>query len=154
LDSTASNAEQQPAPESPERKTLVFRVGNALYACDIASVREIVRFAPLTRIPGAPPFVRGLLNVRGEVLTVLDLGVMLRADTPPIVGGGIVVVETGGRLAGLVVEEVIGVEAVVPDPSAAKPAEDSAAIVRPMGHLGDRVVLYLDVPAFVSQSLV
>jgi purine-binding chemotaxis protein CheW len=117
-------------------------------------VREVVRFAPLTRIPGAPPFVRGLLNVRGEVLTVLDLGVMLRPDTPPMQGGGIVVAETGGRHVGLVVDEVIGVEAVVPDPSAAKPDESSAAIVRPMGHLGDRVVLYLDIRAFVSQSLV
>jgi purine-binding chemotaxis protein CheW len=152
LDSTASNAEP-PDPESPARKTLVFRIGSALYACEIALVREIVRFAPLTRIPGAPPFVRGLVNVRGDVLTVLDLGVKLRPDAPPMQGGGIVVVDVAGRQAGLLVDEVIGVEAVAEQPLTG-PAEANADIVRPMGHLGDRVVLYLDVPAFVSQSLV
>jgi purine-binding chemotaxis protein CheW len=153
LGSTASNAEQS-SPGSPERKSLVFRIGDELYACDIELVRGIVRFAPLTRIPGAPPFVRGLLNVRGDVLTVLDVGVRLRADRPHLNRGSIIVVDVGGRQAGLVVEEVVGVEAVVLDEAPAKTPSEDSAIVRSMGHLDGRIVLYLDVPAFVNQSLV
>jgi purine-binding chemotaxis protein CheW len=151
LGSTASNAEQDPA--LPERKSLVFSVWDELYACDIELVREIVRFAPMTRIPGAPPHVRGLLNVRGEVLTVLDVGLKLRADRPPMDRGSIIVVETGGRQAGLIVADVVGVHHVVPN-EGARTAGDGSDIVRPMGHLGGRIVLYLDIPAFVSQSLV
>jgi purine-binding chemotaxis protein CheW len=153
LGSTASNADP-PAPESPERKSLVFRVGSDLYACDIARVQEIVRFAPLTRIPGAPPFIRGLLNVRGDVLTVLDLGVRLEPTRQPMEQGSIIVVEVDGRRAGVVVEEVVGVQAVAPDESSANTPADGSGIVRRMGHLDGRIVLYLDVPAFVNQSLV
>jgi purine-binding chemotaxis protein CheW len=142
---------------------LVFRVGNALYACDIEMVREIVRIGRLTRIPGAPPFVRGLLNVRGDVLAVLDVGLRLRSnDTPsppslpepPPRTESVIVVAVGERRAGLAVEEVIGVRPVAPDPPPATTAADPADIVRPMGHLDGRIVLYLDVPAFVNQSLV
>lgn len=117
-------------------------------------VREIVRFAPLTRIPGAPAHVRGLLNVRGDVLTVLDVGLKLRADRSPMERGSIIVVETDGRRAGLIVDDVVGVQAVSRDERAQKPSPGGPEIVRPMGHLDGRIVLYLDVPAFVSQSLV
>jgi purine-binding chemotaxis protein CheW len=168
LGSTASNAEQSasepprpprpppPSPPSPpsERRSLVFRVGEALYACDIELVREIVRLAPLTRIPGSPAFVRGLLNVRGEVLTVLDLGVRLRPDCPPADRGSVIVVDTDRHRAGLIVEEVVGVQAVAPAERSGQPPTDASEIVRPMGHLDGRIVLYLDVRAFVNQSLV
>jgi purine-binding chemotaxis protein CheW len=153
LDSTASNAEG-PSRELPERKSLVFRIGDDLYGCDIALVREIVRFAAPTRIPGAPPFVRGLLNFRGEVLTVLDVGIRLQQDRPPLDRGSIIVVEVQQRQAGLVVEEVIGVQNVVSDKSPAETPPDVSGIVRYLGHLNGRIVLYLDVHAFVSQSLV
>jgi purine-binding chemotaxis protein CheW len=152
LGSIASNAEQ--GISGPERKSLVFRVWDELYACDIELVREIVRFAPLTRIPGAPAHVRGLLNVRGEVLIVLDVGLKLRADRAPMDRGSIIVVDTEGRRAGLVVDDVVGVHAVVGDEDVGKPPPDGSDIARPMGHLDGRIVLYLDVPAFVSQSLV
>jgi chemotaxis signal transduction protein len=98
--------------------------------------------------------VRGLLNVRGEVLTVLDVGLKLRADQAPVERGSIIVVDTEGRQAGLIVDDVVGVQAVAADERAGKPSSAGPDIVRPMGHLDGRIVLYLDVPAFVSQSLV
>jgi purine-binding chemotaxis protein CheW len=128
-------------------------VWDELYACDIELVREIVRFAPMTRIPGAPPHVRGLLNVRGEVLTVLDVGLKLQENRSRMDRGSIIVVQTAGRLAGLIVDDVVGVQAVFPDNPPTPPPEGSD-LVRPMGHLDGRIVLYLDVPALVSQSLV
>jgi chemotaxis signal transduction protein len=88
------------------------------------------------------------------VLTVLDVGLKLRADQAPVERGSIIVVDTEGRQAGLIVDDVVGVQAVAADERAGKPSSARPDIVRPMGHLDGRIVLYLDVPAFVSQSLV
>jgi purine-binding chemotaxis protein CheW len=150
LDSSAPNPEA-----AAERKSLLFRVGTDVFACEIELVREIVRFARMTRIPGAPPFVRGLLNVRGEVLSVLDVGMRLMPDRAPREDGSIIVVQVGDRQAGLVVEEVIGVQAVASQGDEKQgDAKYDEEIVRPLGHLDDRIVLLLDVPTFVNQSLV
>jgi purine-binding chemotaxis protein CheW len=150
LDSSASNAEAS-QPTGPQ--LLLFRVGEDLLACDIGLVREIVRFAPLTRLPGAPPFVRGLLNVRGDVLSVLDVGIKLHPERAPLQTGAIIVVQTQGRQTGLVVDEVLGVQ-TVPGYSTEESATEISDIVRRAGHLDGRIVLYLNVPAFVNQSLV
>lgn len=148
MDSSAPNT------EAAERKSLLFRVGTDVFACEIELVREIVRFARMTRIPGAPPFVRGLLNVRGEVLSVLDVGMRLMPDRAPRDDGAIMVVQIGNRQAGLLVEEVLGVQAVAPQEQQDVAAKYDSGIVRHLGHMDGRIVLFLDVPAFVNQSLV
>src|SRR4051812_18987380 len=56
---------------------LVFRVGDALYGCEVEDAQEIIPMRSMTRLPGAPPFVRGLINVRGIIVTVIDLGARL-----------------------------------------------------------------------------
>jgi chemotaxis signal transduction protein len=61
---------------------MLVRLGGSSYALPVASVREVVRLPPITRVPGLPPFVAGLTNVRGRVLAVLDLRALLRLDGP------------------------------------------------------------------------
>ena len=81
--STASTSEPAvalpPAPRAA-RRALLFRVGAAVYGCDIDDIREIVPFRQATRLPGAPAYVQGLINLRGTIVTVLDLGVRLAAS--------------------------------------------------------------------------
>jgi purine-binding chemotaxis protein CheW len=71
----------------------------------------------MTRLPGAPRFVRGLINMRGTIVTVLDLGQRLDPAREPITSGAIVLVRYGERLVGLVVDEVADVRQVVVDES-------------------------------------
>jgi purine-binding chemotaxis protein CheW len=61
---------------------MLVRIGGSSYALPVASVREVVRLPPVTRVPGLPAFVAGLANVRGRVLAVLDLRPLLRLDGP------------------------------------------------------------------------
>ena len=58
-------------------RTLLFRVAGKTYGCDIDAVREIIPYRRATRLPGAPSFVQGLINLRGTIVTVLDLGTRL-----------------------------------------------------------------------------
>jgi purine-binding chemotaxis protein CheW len=59
---------------------MLVSIGGSTYAMPVAAVREIVRLPAVTRVPGLPPFVTGLANVRGRVLAVLDLRPLLHLE--------------------------------------------------------------------------
>jgi chemotaxis signal transduction protein len=107
--------------ESFESRSLVFRAGGRVYACEVSAVREVVPLdarARLTRMPGAPDTVVGLLNVRGRIVTVLDAGGLLhRAATAwaTTTGGAhamALIVDCGAHGVGLAVERVADVRAL------------------------------------------
>ncbi|MDE3054798.1 MAG: purine-binding chemotaxis protein CheW [Gemmatimonadota bacterium] len=136
--------------ESAAPRTLLFRVGATVYGCDIAAVREIVPYHQATRLPGTRPYVNGLINLRGTIITVMDLGVRLEGDGTPATDGSIIIVEVGDRRLGLVVGEVMD---VAPVAVARAPDDRADDVVRGLGHLGDTVVIVLDVGALVKQVL-
>ena len=59
--------------DSPSAQYLTFWLGEEMFALDIRSVREIIQYAPMTRVPLMPAFVRGVINLRGAVVPVIDL---------------------------------------------------------------------------------
>ncbi len=140
-----------PPAESTETRALLFRVAGRVYGCALDLVREIIPMRPATRLPGAPPWVHGLINLRGTILTVLDLGARLDPAHDLTRDGSIIVVEVGGRMAGLAVGDVMDVAPIAAQ-SASTPGADD--LVLGMGHLGDTVVILLDVPALIGQVLV
>jgi len=131
-------------------RALLFRVGSTVYGCDIAAVREIVPFRPATRLPGAQPYVNGLVNVRGTIITVVDLGVRLAAAAAATADGSMIIVEINGRRLGLVVGDVMDVTPLQVDPV---PDERADEVVRGLGHLDGTVVIVLDVAALIGQVL-
>jgi purine-binding chemotaxis protein CheW len=136
--------------ESVEVRALLFRVGTSVYGCDIGLVREIVPFRPTTRLPGAQAHVLGLMNLRGTILTVVDLGSRLEAGRPRIHDGSIIVVGVEGRQVGLAVTDVMD---VAPLHVESTPGATEDEVVRGLGHLGETVVILLDVPVLVGQVL-
>jgi purine-binding chemotaxis protein CheW len=155
LDSTTST------PDAVSSPTLLFRVGGRLYGCDIRDSQEIIPLRPMTRLPGAPPFVRGLINMRGTIVTVLDLGVRLDPTSGPTRDGSILLVRHGAhgeRIAGLVVEEVADVRVL--DVEAADPSQagGAGAIVKGVAAIdtdgGDgEAVVVLDLDVLIKQVL-
>ncbi|HEY6872602.1 MAG TPA: chemotaxis protein CheW [Geobacteraceae bacterium] len=84
-----------------------FRLGEDLYAADIMRIKEIIRLQKLANLPKSPPFVEGVLNLRGTVIPVVDL--RKRFDLPVTSHGRdtrLLIVTVGGQLLGLVVDEV------------------------------------------------
>jgi purine-binding chemotaxis protein CheW len=103
---TIAPPEEQPEIELPERRLLLFEIGGSLFACDMAAVREIIPFQRITRLPGAPPAVCGLINLRGTIVTVLDLGIRVGKKPCNREGGLILLVPYGDKLVGVGVDEV------------------------------------------------
>lgn len=84
-----------------------FRVGDALYALDILRIKEIIRPQKLTRVPKAPAFVEGVINLRGAVIPVVDLRKRFELNE---IGSDrktrVIICALSGKIIGLVVDEV------------------------------------------------
>jgi purine-binding chemotaxis protein CheW len=138
-------------------RTLLFRVAGSVYGCDIDAVREIIPYRRATRLPGAPPYVQGLINLRGTIVTVLDLGARLDAARAPMreagSGGSIILAEHGARVVGVAVDEVLDVQAIAEEPLDGANGDTHGGLVRGLGHLGDDVVVLIDIHTLVTQVL-
>jgi purine-binding chemotaxis protein CheW len=90
-----------------DQEFVAFRVGAQEFCIDIMSVREIRGWTPATSIPHAPSFVRGVINLRGAVLPIVDLAARLGlASTEPTARHVIIVAQIGERIAGILVDAV------------------------------------------------
>lgn len=133
---------------------LIFTVGDRRFACALRAVREIVPERPVTRLPGAPAAVRGLMNLRGTMVTVLDLAARLGETAARQDDGMFVLVEAGPRVVGVRVDEVQDVRPVRED--AFEPVADAAAhggAVAALVRVDDGVAVLLDVDTLVAQAL-
>jgi purine-binding chemotaxis protein CheW len=147
LDSTTSTLPPEAIPSS----TLLFRVGDVLYGCDISEPQEIIPLRAATRLPGAPPYVRGLINVRGIIVTVIDLGVRLDASRAPAEDGSILLVRHRDRLVGMVVDEVVDVRALDIDDT--HDATSGGVITKGVATIDDAAIVVLDLDALTMQVL-
>jgi purine-binding chemotaxis protein CheW len=95
--------------ESGGARYLITEVAGQRMAWELAMVREIVPTRAVTRLPGAPAWVLGLLNLRGTVLTVVDLAA--RLSLPAGAGESVVVLDVDGRALGVRVDRVRAVAA-------------------------------------------
>ncbi|GAC1688251.1 MAG: chemotaxis protein CheW [Gemmatimonadaceae bacterium] len=135
-------------------RVLLFTLDGRAYGCAITAVREIISARPAARLPGAPAFVCGLVNLRGSLVTVLDLGLRLGKESSVRPDGSYVLVDLGPKVAGLAVEEVRDVRPLADDQI--EPASGDAArggVIRGIAHLAGEVVVLLDVHTLVRQVL-
>lgn len=138
LHAEPSSAKTPARPESAARESaacLLFSVREALYAIEVAHVRDIVQRPALAPLAQAPPHIAGVVNLRGEVVPVIDVAVRLgAAPQTPRAREHIVFVERHGRLSGLLVEavrdvhffEFAPVTAFVDDPLDPQSEDDAA----------------------------
>ena len=143
------------APEPEPERLLVVEISGGLYALDSTAVREIVDAIPATRLPGAPPHVLGVINLRGQLLTVLDASRRLTGSPSPSPSheGSIVVVASADRVLGLQVDDVHDVQEFDVVPAERETLARAEGLLVGLGRLGDEVVLVIDVPELVRQTL-
>ncbi|MDA3950540.1 MAG: chemotaxis protein CheW [Spirochaeta sp.] len=139
---------------------LTFRLDNGRYAINVGRVREVLEHTNLTKIPGMPPYMEGVLNVRGSVLPVIDLRTKFgmehletQIDTAIVVTE--IVRETETVVVGCktdAVEEVIDImpEAIEPPPSIG--TEISSDFIYGIGKADDDFVIILDVERVFSDT--
>jgi purine-binding chemotaxis protein CheW len=145
-----------------ERQVVVLQLGDEVYGVDIAAIYTVLMPQEITAVPQTPPYIKGVMNLRGQILPVLDLRV--RFDLPATEGAKtrIVIVNVDGTSAGMVVDAVSEVlrlpESRIEPPSAllsSVAAECITGIGRTVAQdgEGERLVLLLDVEKVLNASL-
>ena len=111
------------AVASTERRELIsFRVGDQEYCVNIMAVREIRGWSPATSLPQTPGYMRGVINLRGAVLPIMDLAARLGMPmVEPTVRSVFIVVQAGDRTVGLLVDAVSDILSINDDMVQATP---------------------------------
>ena len=100
----------------PGKELISFRIGAQEFCVDIMEVREIRGWTPATALPQAPAFVRGVINLRGAVLPIVDLGARLGLGTAdPTARHVIIVAQVQNQIVGLLVDAVSDILTVTDD---------------------------------------
>jgi len=140
---------------APQRRLLLFDIGGKIFACEMSAVREIIPFQRITRLPGAPPTVCGLINLRGTIVTVLDLGARVVNKPCNRDGGSILLVPYRDRLVGIGVDEVRDLQSVRAeelDREGDLTAFDSGIILG-LAEVEGELAVILDIDAIVGDVL-
>lgn len=137
---------------------LTFVLGEELFAVDIAKVREVLEFTGVTKVPRTPEFLRGVINLRGNVVPVVDLRLKFgMSRTERTVDTCIVIVEVNldgestvlGALADSV-QEVLDLEAEQIQPPPRLGMRLKTEFIRGMGRRDDRFIIILDIDQVFS----
>jgi purine-binding chemotaxis protein CheW len=139
---------------SRELHIVGFQVGRETYGVPITSLHEIVRVPEITAVPDAPDYLEGVINLRGKIVSVMDLRKRFGEKEASLKKTNrILVVEHGGRLAGLIVDSAsevlkIPTDAVEPPPAAFQ--EGGLNCVTGLGKVGGRLVVLLDMSKLLA----
>jgi purine-binding chemotaxis protein CheW len=139
-----------------ERQLVVFQLGGEFYGVEISRVHEIIRLQAITRVPRAPAFVEGVINLRGKVIPVVDLrrrfGLPVGEHTR---ASRIVVVEIGDQVVGVVVDsvsEVLRVNTATVEPPSPVVAGIDSEYLNGIAKLPERLVILLDLDRVLARE--
>ena len=153
LTSSASRSAPRTAAASVA-EYLTFRLGGEEYGIDILRVQEIRSYEQPTRLAHAPEFIKGVIDLRGVIVPIVDLRLKLGCEQAQYTDFTVVIIlNVGGTVLGAVVDAVADVVALPAD--AIKPAPQftgqmDASFVRGIATLGDRMLIVVDIEALLS----
>jgi purine-binding chemotaxis protein CheW len=141
------------APQDNGDQFLAIRIGGQAFALSIRAIREIRGWCPVTPLPHAPGYVRGMINLRGNALAILDLARRLGLPAQePGAASVVVVIEEAGNAAGLVVDavsEIITITAAMRQPIPDTGDAMSRRFVEGLIMLNDRIMTIISLPAIM-----
>src|SRR5471032_3608548 len=135
---------------------LAFTLGQEEYGIDIQKVAEIRSYETPTRIANAPDFVKGVVNLRGLIVPIVDLRIKFNLGTPTYDQFTVVIIlNIGHRVVGMVVDRVSDVTTLLPEQ--VKPAPEIGSALNTdhivgLGTLEDRMLILVDIDLLMSSA--
>lgn len=139
-----------------EREYLSFVLGDEHYALDITQVKEIRGYEPVTKIANAPPFIKGVINLRGDIVPIVDLRIKFDVGTPQYNEFTIVIMlNVLERIVGIVVDGVSDVIRLTKD-EVRPPPEFGVAFdsryLRGLAPVGESMVILINIESLISSE--
>lgn len=136
------------------REYLTFRLGREEYGIDILKVQEIRGYEPPTRIANAPHFIKGVVNLRGTIVPIVDMRLKFNCVSAEYDSFTVVIIlNLHHRIVGIVVDSVSDVMELAQENLRAAPDVDSVIdsdSVIGLGSLGDRMLILLDIEKLMA----
>ncbi|ADC65238.1 CheW protein [Ferroglobus placidus DSM 10642] len=138
-------------------QVIVFNLGDERYGVDISQVREIIKPTEITRIPNAPEFVEGVINLRGQITTIINLRKRFNLEPKPIdQNTRIIVVEHDGAVIGMMVDNVTEVKYLSKSDIEELPpvitAKSEAKFLKGIGKLPDGLLILIDLNKVLNEE--
>jgi purine-binding chemotaxis protein CheW len=149
------------AVEEVKQQYLSFMLAGEQYGVDVVRVQELKGWDSVTRVPSTPPYVLGVINLRGAIVPVIDLRIRLHLEQAPYGPATVIVVvrvpgTRGERTVGLVVDAMNSVHDIAPSsirPPPSLPGRDDDRFLEGIMVEGGKLMLLLDVAALVTASI-
>lgn len=135
---------------------LTFTLGNEEYGIDILKVQEIRGYDTVTHIANAPEFIKGVINLRGVIVPIVDMRIKFRVGEPTYNDFTVVIIiNVLGRIIGMVVDGVSDVVALSPEQIKAAPEMGAAMdtdYITGLGTLNDQMLILVDIEKLMSSE--
>ncbi len=139
-----------------QRQFIRFRIADGDYGLELLRVKEVIRLTEVTRLPKEPPFVKGIINLRGDVIPIIDLRERLGFEPRERSRSTrVIVVETDGRLMGMVADsasQVVRIAANQIEPPPPTPYHASQRYIHGVGKLDGKIIILLNIDALLSMD--
>lgn len=141
---------------TPAAEYLAFTLGQEEYGIDIQKVSEIRSYEAPTRIANAPEFVKGVVNLRGIIVPIVDMRIKLNLGTPTYDQFTVVIIlNIGHRVVGMVVDRVSDVTTLLPEQI--KPAPDIGVNMNTdhiigLGTIDERMLILVDIDKMMTSA--
>lgn len=155
------NAANEGPPAALSGKYMTFRVGGEEYGLEILKVRELIGLLEITRVPHAPSGVRGVVNLRGKIIPVVELRTHLGIAGESTVDKPVIIVvqlqtATGPVTTGVLVDQVLEVRSISsqqiePPPSFGR-GDDATRFIMGIAKTEKRVVLLIDIDLVLAET--
>ncbi len=150
--------EESEAVKVQDEKYVTFKSGNEYFAIKIQYVNEIIVYQEITAIPESEDYIKGLINLRGKIIPVIDVRVRFKQEEIPYTDRTcIIIIDVNSTVVGLIVEkiaEVVKIEAanIIPSPSFGKADKSQNKYVYGIGKVGNDVKLLLDPDKLLNEA--
>lgn len=152
----ANNQQEQEQFQGPLTQWVTFSLADETYGIDVMRVQEVLPMSEIAPVPGAPRFVLGIINLRGNVVTVIDTRMRFGLESRDAdKASRIVVIETGDQVAGILVDSVAEVMNVREDEVDTAPNvgnEESSKYIYGVVSRGEELLILVDVNKLLSRD--
>ena len=153
---TQTQTTMRAAGDGAGNEYLAFTLGREEYGIDILRVQEIRGYETVTRIANAPDFIKGVVNLRGTIIPIVDMRIKFNLGTPTYDQFTVVIIlNIAGRVVGMVVDSVSDVTTLAPEQ--VRPAPEISTVFDTdyligLGTIDERMLILVDIDKLMSSS--
>ncbi|WP_019001111.1 chemotaxis protein CheW [Succinimonas amylolytica] len=135
---------------------VTFHLDREVYGINVMQVQEVLRYSEIAPVPGSPDYVLGIINLRGNVVTVIDTRMRFGIEPMEVTDSSrIVIIEAGGQVVGILVDsvaEVVDLSADDIDPAPNIGTEESAQFIKGVANLGEELLIIIDLNKLLTSE--